>query len=189
MLAMLSRGFYEDAYDVETLEARVERLFAKASSIFLANIAINFGSLDLEDFEVYPSQLPDLSSESPLILSGRYRGAFPDNLTVTGSLVDMGNLSLDLKVQEAEGIPLDKVLAHQQIMMLTAQAWFTEDKELEEKIAKMSVQNSIVSEYTHMALVGTEKTKGTPEPIKKKKVFLSISINKGQVQSMFKAVC
>nr|GMD35372.1 von Willebrand factor A domain-containing protein DDB_G0286969-like [Ipomoea batatas] len=169
MLAMLSRGFYEDAYDVETLEARVERLFAKASSIFLANIAINFGSLDLEDFEVYPSQLPDLSSESPLILSGRYRGAFPDNLTVTGSLVDMGNLSLDLKVQEAEGIPLDKVLAHQQIMMLTAQAWFTEDKELEEKIAKMSVQNSIVSEYTHMALVGTEKTKGTPEPIKKKK--------------------
>ncbi|XP_019198615.1 PREDICTED: inter-alpha-trypsin inhibitor heavy chain H3-like isoform X2 [Ipomoea nil] len=169
MLAMLSRGFYDAAHDGETLEARVEGLFAKASSIFLANIAIDFGSLDLEDFEVYPSQIPDLSSESPLILSGRYRGVFPDILTATGSLADMSNLSVDLKVQEAEGMPLDKVLAPQQIMMLTAQAWFTEDKELEEKIAQMSVQNSIVSEYTRMALVVTEKTKGTPEPTKKTK--------------------
>lgn len=73
--------------------------------------------------QVYPSQLPDLSSESPLILSGRYRGAFPDNLTVTGSLVDMGNLSLDLKVQEAEGIPLDKVRSRSFVLFFLASHW------------------------------------------------------------------
>ncbi|VFQ83680.1 unnamed protein product [Cuscuta campestris] len=169
MLAMLGRGFCDAARDVESIEARVEGLFSRATSTVLANITIDFRSLDLEEFEVYPSQIPDLSSESSLILSGRYRGEFPDNLKVTGSLADMSNLSVDLKVQETKDIPIDKVLAHQQIMMLTAQAWFTNNKRLEEKIAKMSIQSSIVSEYTRMALVGTEKTKGTPEPSKTKK--------------------
>ncbi|CAH9055497.1 unnamed protein product [Cuscuta epithymum] len=169
MLAMLGRGFYDAARDVDSIEARVESLFARASSIILANITIDFESLDLKEIEVYPSQIPDLSSESSLVLSGRYRGAFPDNIKVTGSLADMSNLSVNLKSQETKDMPIDKVLAQQQIMMLTAQAWFTSTKELEEKIAKMSMQHSVVSEYTCMALVRTEKINGTPDPSKTKK--------------------
>ncbi|XP_019196819.1 PREDICTED: uncharacterized protein LOC109190713 [Ipomoea nil] len=170
MLAMLGRGFYDAAYDVDSIEARMENLFATASSIILANICIDFETLNLEDFEVYPYQIPDLSSGSPLVLSGRYCGVFPKNLEARGILADLSNFSVDLKVQEAKDIPLDKVLAKHQIDILTAQAWLTENKKLEEKIAKMSVQNAVASEYTRMTVIGTGRTKGTIDSTKTKKV-------------------
>ncbi|CAI9761112.1 unnamed protein product [Fraxinus pennsylvanica] len=139
-----------------SIEVRIGRLFATATSIFLANIS--FEGLDnLDDFEVFPSRIPDLSFESPLIISGRYRGSFPESLKVKGILADTSNFYLDLRVQEANGIPIDRILAKQWIELLTAQAWYSENKDLEEKIAKMSVQNSVVSEYTHMILLETER--------------------------------
>ncbi|XP_019194521.1 PREDICTED: uncharacterized protein LOC109188342 [Ipomoea nil] len=166
MLSILSGGFYDAAYDADSIEARVEGLFARTSSIILADIAIDFESLDLQDFEVYPPQIPDLSLEGPLVLSGRYSGEFPESLEARGILADMNNFSLHLKAQEAKEIPLSKVLAKQQIEILTAEAWFTKNKKLEEKIARASVQHGIVSEYTNMAFIGTEETKGTTEPSK-----------------------
>ncbi|XP_047259817.1 von Willebrand factor A domain-containing protein DDB_G0292028-like [Capsicum annuum] len=51
MLAVASRGHYNAAYDVDSIEIRMEQLFSRASSVILANIA--FENLDgLEEFEV-----------------------------------------------------------------------------------------------------------------------------------------
>lgn len=58
---------------------------------------------------MYPSHIPDLLSESPLIVSGRYQGAFPETLKATGILADSSNFVVDLKVQKAKDMPLDKV--------------------------------------------------------------------------------
>lgn len=58
---------------------------------------------------MFPSEIPDLSSESPLIVSGRYHGEFPETLKVNGVLADMTNFHLDLKVEEAKEMPIGKV--------------------------------------------------------------------------------
>ena len=58
---------------------------------------------------MYPSRIPDLMCEIPLIVSGRYRGALPDTLTATGILADTSNFVVELKVHKANDIPLDKV--------------------------------------------------------------------------------
>ncbi|MCD7451356.1 hypothetical protein HAX54_011141 [Datura stramonium] len=167
-LAMMSCGHYDAAFDVDSLEVRLERLFSRGSSIVLANIA--FENLDgLEEFEVYPSQIPDLSSEGPIILSGRYQGVFPEMLKAKGILADMSNFSVELKGFRCKAIPLDKERVKQQIQILTAQAWFTENKDLEQKIAKMSTQDAVVSEYTRMALVETERVR-VIKPTTKRKV-------------------
>lgn len=68
-----------------------------------------FNKLNLLFPQVFSSQLPDLSFQSPLIMSGRYRGKFPNTLAVTGIFPDMKNFSTELKVHEAKDIPLDKV--------------------------------------------------------------------------------
>lgn len=68
-----------------------------------------FNKLNLLFPQVFSSQLPDLSFQSPLIISGRYRGKFPNTLAVTGIFPDMRNFSTELKVHEAKDIPLDKV--------------------------------------------------------------------------------
>ncbi|CAA2955435.1 von Willebrand factor A domain-containing DDB_G0286969-like [Olea europaea subsp. europaea] len=170
MLAIIGRGYHDVSYDADSIEVRIGRLFATAASVFLANIS--FEGLDkLDEIEVFPSRIPDLSSESPLIISGRYRGMFPETIKVKGYLADNSNFSLDLKVQEAKGIPIDRILAKQQIELLTSQAWYSENKELKEKIAKMSVQNAIVSEYTHLILHETERGRKGSESTSAQQVY------------------
>ncbi|CAN4109995.1 unnamed protein product [Withania somnifera] len=169
MLAVMSRGHYNAAYDVDSIEVHMAQLFSRASSIILANIA--FEKLeDLEEFEVFPTPVPDLSSEGPLVISGRYRGVYPGMLKAKGVLADMSNFSLDLKAVQAKDIPLDKVLARQQVELLTAQAWLTENKDLEQKIAQTSIRNGVISEYTHMMLIETDKGKVITESTSTRKV-------------------
>ncbi|PIN24772.1 hypothetical protein CDL12_02496 [Handroanthus impetiginosus] len=177
MLATISRGHHDAATDVDSIEVRIGRLFARASCIFLANIA--FENLDkLDDLEVFPSQIPDLSSESPLIVSGRYSGTFPETLKVNGILADMSNFHLELKTEDAKEIPIGKIVAKHQIELLTAQAWYSENQELKEKVAKLSILNATVSEFTNMVLLETERVKTSGDPTISQKVSSKVDHHK-----------
>ncbi|GAV64775.1 VWA_3 domain-containing protein [Cephalotus follicularis] len=162
MLATIGRGQYDAAYDVDFIESRMEIFFDRALSPILANIAIDTLD-DLDEVELYPSRFPDLSSESPLIISGRYKGSFPETLQIKGVLGDLNNLAIDLNIQKAKDIPLDKVSAKQQIDLLTAQAWFSENEQLEEKVAKMSILSGVTSEYTRVIFLETDGVKKATE--------------------------
>ncbi|KAI3873071.1 hypothetical protein MKW92_020446 [Papaver armeniacum] len=156
MLALISKGHYGAALHPDLIEIQFQRLYNTASSTVLANIIVN--ELDhLDAVEVYPRYIPDLSSGNPLIISGRYKGEFPDSLKVSGFLSDMSNFTINLKAQRAKGISLDKVVAKKQIDLLTAQAWLLQSKELEEKVAQISIQSCVPSEFTRMILCQTEK--------------------------------
>ncbi|XP_051131329.1 uncharacterized protein LOC127251609 [Andrographis paniculata] len=158
MLAIIGNGHHEAATDVDSITVRMERLFARASSIVLANIA--FQNLnELDDLEVYPSQIPDVSSESPLIVSGRYSGTFPKTIRVSGILPDESNFTLGLDVEDNEEVQIGKIIAKHQIELLTARTWFSGEQKLKEKIEKLSTQYGIVSEHTIMALVETPVAK------------------------------
>ncbi|XP_042485965.1 inter-alpha-trypsin inhibitor heavy chain H3 isoform X2 [Macadamia integrifolia] len=158
MLALISGGHYDAAYDADSIVFRMQRLFRTASSTILANITIDiFEHLDV--VEVYPFHIPDLLSGSPLVVSGRYHGNVPSSLKARGVLGDMKNFVIDLKVQKPKDIPLDKIVAKQQIDVLTAQAWLLENKAIEEKVAKMSIQTSVPSEYTCLVLLQIDKGK------------------------------
>ncbi|RWR95873.1 von Willebrand factor [Cinnamomum micranthum f. kanehirae] len=176
MLALIGRGYYDAAYDADSIETRLQRLFTIASSSILANITVESFD-DLDDFEVYPFPLPDLSSECPLILSGRYRGNFPDTVKVKGILADMRGTAIDMKVQKAKDISLDKVFVRRWIDVLTSQAWFSESKQLEEKIVKMSLQAGVTSEYTHMVLLQNDNQKPVFETEAKRKSSENIQSN------------
>ncbi|KAK4391891.1 hypothetical protein Sango_1966900 [Sesamum angolense] len=140
-----------------SIEACFRALFARASSIFLANLA--FENLDrIDELEVFPSEIPDLSSESPLVVSGRYRGTFPETLKVKGFLPDMSNFSVDLSVQEAKDIPVGKCNSHDSLYMLRNRSL------LAYEIANMSIEYSIISEYTNVVLLETERLKITADP-------------------------
>lgn len=155
MLATISRGRYDAAYDIDSIESRMQKWFSRASSISLANITIDAFD-DLDEVEVFPSQIPDLSFEIPLVICGRYKGIIPDTLRLKGVLGDLSNFAIDLKIQPGKDTPLDRISAKQQINLLTAQSWFSENKQLEEKVARISMQTGIISEYTRMSLLETE---------------------------------
>ncbi|XP_063946819.1 uncharacterized protein LOC135151692 [Daucus carota subsp. sativus] len=152
MLAEIGRGRHEAAYEVDSIEMQMKNFFRKALSTVLANIRI--GSMDnLDELEIYPSRVPDLLSESPLIIYGRYCGKFPNTTKIEGILSDMSKFTIDVKLQEAKEMPVDEILAKHQIESYTAQSWFSKSKDLEIKIAELSEQTSVISEYTRMILL------------------------------------
>ncbi|XP_047326400.1 uncharacterized protein LOC124930078 [Impatiens glandulifera] len=164
MLAHIGKGFYDAAFDVDSINHRLERLLYIASSIVLANITIQ--SLDhLDSLELYPNDIPDLSSRSPLIVSGRYNGKLPESVKVSGTLPDMSTCVVDLKIQKVKDMPLDRVVARRQIDILTAYSWLSESKQLEQKIAQLSIQTGFPSEFSRMILVQTEKSKTSSDLI------------------------
>ncbi|GJS81603.1 hypothetical protein Tco_0748144 [Tanacetum coccineum] len=72
----------------------------------------------------------DLCYERALIVCGRYKGDLPNTLKLRGIRADMTNSTIDIDVQQANDIPLIKILAKNQIDSYTTQAWFSQDKEL-----------------------------------------------------------
>ncbi|GAB4838061.1 hypothetical protein Ancab_027591 [Ancistrocladus abbreviatus] len=158
MLSIIGRGHYDAAFDADSIESRLSKLFSRASSAVFANLVID--SLDkLDEVEVYPDHIPDLSSESPLLISGRYRGNFPELIKAGGIFADMKSSVIELKVQKAKNISFERIVAMQQISACTCQAWLSEEKQLEEKVAKISIRTGIISEYTLMLLVEKESWK------------------------------
>lgn len=175
MLAKTGRGYYDAAFDLGSIKSRLERLISIASTVVVADI--NIDSLkDLDSLEIYPDHTPDLSSGSPLLIWGRYSGSFPDNVEVDGTLAELGKFEINMKVQHAKDIPVDRVIARRQVDSLTAHAWLTGSKQSEEKATKLSLLTGVPSEYTSIVLIETDrsrlaaKTKTVEESVGAKKI-------------------
>ncbi|WZZ83097.1 hypothetical protein YC2023_103669 [Brassica napus] len=149
-------------FGLDHIEERLDKLFTRALSTVLLNITIE-PLQNLDEVEVYPSNIPDLTSSSPLMVYGRYRGKFPESVKANGLLGDLSSFSVDLTVQSAKDMPLDKVFAKNVIDLLTAEAWFSEDNQLKEKITRLSIQTGVPSEYTRM--IQLENTEEASKPI------------------------
>ncbi|KEH18485.1 inter-alpha-trypsin inhibitor heavy chain-like protein [Medicago truncatula] len=171
MLAQVGRGRYDAVYDLDSIDTRMQSLFSTASSVIVADITIkSLEGLDSQEF--FPTHIPDLSSGSPLIISGRYNGTFPELVKVTGTLADRTSFAVDLKVKREKDMKLTYVFSKRHIDLVTARAWLLESQELEEKVSKMSIQNNVPSEYTfmEMILVNKNDVKKEPEPFLLQKV-------------------
>ncbi|KAJ7003274.1 hypothetical protein NC653_008500 [Populus alba x Populus x berolinensis] len=206
MLAQIGRGHFDTAYDADSVDFRMQKLFTTASSIILADITVDalehLDSLEHNyvlteellillscsiflavsdmlsspsSYQLLPFCIPDLSRGSPLIVSGRYSGNFPDPVKISGTLADMRKFTIDLKAQKTKDLPFDRVVGRRQIDLLTANAWLSGSKELEQKVAKMSIQTGFPSEYTLMVLHQTLKDEKAPETILIQDVFNKIN--------------
>uniref|UniRef100_A0ACD5WQM1 Uncharacterized protein n=1 Tax=Avena sativa TaxID=4498 RepID=A0ACD5WQM1_AVESA len=107
MLASIGKGHYDAALETGSVESRIFKWFKKASNTIVANISID-ATKYLDDFEVDSEYIPDISAESPLCVSGKYKGNFPETVIVKGNLADMTDISIELKVQHVTDMPPDK---------------------------------------------------------------------------------
>ncbi|CAM0873292.1 unnamed protein product [Alopecurus aequalis] len=160
MLASIGKGHYDAAFDTGSIEGRMLQWFQKASTTIVTNVSID--AKDIQEFEVDCEYIPDMSAKYPLFVSGRFQGELPETLYANGYLSDTSEISIELKVQHIKDIPLDKVLAKQQLDLLTSKAWLSEKNQLEQKVAKLSIQNSMPSEYTQTVLLQTVMEKIDP---------------------------
>ncbi|KAG4949469.1 hypothetical protein JHK85_043338 [Glycine max] len=138
IIFLVKDGIVEDERQIYLIEPQMLKLFEKASSLVLANITMGIFN-DVDDVEVCPSHILDLSSDGPLLLSGRYKGSFSKDFEIKGVLPVFSNFVIDMKIQDAKDIPVQRICARYQIEYLTAQAWLSKDEKLEQKAYKLAL--------------------------------------------------
>uniref|UniRef100_A0A0E0D1Z0 VWFA domain-containing protein n=1 Tax=Oryza meridionalis TaxID=40149 RepID=A0A0E0D1Z0_9ORYZ len=153
MLASIGKGHYDAAFDTGSIEGRMVQWFQKASSTIVTDISID-ATKYIREFEVDSEYIQDISAKCPLCVSGRYQGKLPETLTAKGYLADMSEISIELRVQHVKDISLDKVLAKQQMDLLTAKAWFYENNQLERKGKQKPKKNGTQNEQSATSLNG-----------------------------------
>ncbi|MFQ6132399.1 MAG: VIT domain-containing protein [Armatimonadota bacterium] len=85
-LALQNGGDSDYVRPQEDIEVKVSSFFAKLASPVLTDLALNFGEVNV--FDAYPQQLPDLFRGSQLLLLGRYRNPGQPSVTLTGLMGD-----------------------------------------------------------------------------------------------------
>ncbi|KAK4349806.1 hypothetical protein RND71_029119 [Anisodus tanguticus] len=76
----------------------------------------------------------------------------------------------DLRIEALENLDSFEIFATRQIETITANAWFSGSKQVEEMVVKLSLQTGVPSEYTNLVLVENKKEKQTSklEPVDEK---------------------
>ena len=83
--------------DEEDIEVKVSNFYDKIQSPVLSDLKINFGK-NVEVFQTYPKDLPDLFKGSNLLVFGRYKGKGLAKITVSGNLKEKEKSSLLLLI-------------------------------------------------------------------------------------------
>jgi Ca-activated chloride channel family protein len=134
----------------QEIEQRLSGFYDKVSHPVLANLALDFGPIN--EYDVFPRQLPDLFKGSQLIILGRYREDGHAALTLTGTA------GKELKKFVYEGAFSKENQAHEFIPRL----WATrkigylldtirlggERRELVDEVVALSKRYGIVTPYT-----------------------------------------
>jgi len=140
----------------------VDRFYDRISHPALTDVAIDWGSLEVED--VYPSQLPDLFVGRPLIVTGRFRGQEDTTVRIAGKA---GNLDRQIEIPtqlngtSATHPGIACVWARKKIEQLTSRATYDRNSDLPGEITQTALEYGLMSAYTaFVAVDSTQQTAG-----------------------------
>ncbi len=131
-----------------------DRLFRRLETPVVANVSVDFGQLRATD--VYPSRVPDLFLDRPVVLYGRLRGK-RGRIKVPG----VGTWTVDVADAPRETV-LDRLWARAAITELMDQRARTPGEGgLRERIRDLALDHGLSSaETSFVAVDGAQKTKG-----------------------------
>ena len=148
MLAKIGRGFSDVVVYKEHIKHKTEHLVKSASTPVMTDIEFGFNA---KSMEVYPFPVPDLFVGAPIVVASRFEAqSIPDKVVVRGYDPDGELHKIESKVIIRDDLPVDKIFVKQQIDLLTAQAWFKQNKKLEKEVIDISVEHSLPSQYTSL---------------------------------------
>jgi len=143
----------------ENLELALSSFYDKISSPLLADLKLEIKGVETRD--VYPRALPDLFRGSQLILVGKYRGAGPVTLVLTGNVgKDARRFVLDgqkLAADPADNF-LPRVWATRRIGYLIEEIRLHgSSPELVDEVRKLGLTFGIVTPYTSFLVTERER--------------------------------
>ncbi|ETO27230.1 hypothetical protein RFI_09901, partial [Reticulomyxa filosa] len=161
MLSKLGRGFNDVVVQHEKIYNKIDYLLKMASIPVMTDIEIG---LTCTDLEVYPLPVPDLFMFSPVVAAVHYCNPCSsvtqdDFVVVKGFDANGEQKQISASIIETPHLPVDKILIKQKIDLLTAQAWFSQDKAVIRKVVQSSIEHCVPSHYTSLIAFETRKEK------------------------------
>jgi len=134
----------------ENIEQRISSFYDKISHPVLTDLALDFGSIEIED--VFPKKLPDIFKGSQLTVLGRYEKGGKENIVLTGKVTDTKkkfNYEADFKSRNNENDFIPYLWANRKIGYLMDEIRLHgENKELKDEIVRLSKKYGVMSPYT-----------------------------------------
>ncbi len=148
-LSQDNRGISAYVTPQERIDENVSTFYAKIQSPLLTDISLDFGETVV--YDVYPQPLPDLFAGTQLIVTGRYRGAEPTSIRLTGKVGDETKIYTYQgpfnSTSEPDFIP--RLWAARKIgYLLTQIRLHGSDKELIDAVTELSLRYGIITPYT-----------------------------------------
>jgi len=165
MLAQIGKGYTDVVLYRENLKTQMISLMKKTFGPVLTEVMV--GISGVTDCVVYPFPFPDLYIGSPLVLTGAFKGQFPQTVKVRGKLSNGNPYEFKLNSFVAERVPVKKVFYRMQIDYLISQYWLAstaEKPQLEQQVTTASCEASIPTMFTQTVAYDT-----TPEQSEKQK--------------------
>ncbi len=151
-IARENRGDSEYVKPAENLETRVSGFYSKVQSPVLADVKVDWGGIRPRD--LLPRQAPDLFRGGQIVLSGRYEGAGPARIAVTGMAMGREQrFEFEVVFEErSEGTKklfVERLWAQRQIGQLLDQIQlYGKSQELVDEVIRLSMKYGILTPYT-----------------------------------------
>jgi Ca-activated chloride channel homolog len=133
----------------EDIEVKVSSFYNKVSHPILTDAKLSFG--DVEAYDFYPKELPDIFKGSQLIVVGKYRNGGPTLVTLSGSTQGSPRrltYEVDFSSNDKNDF-IPRLWATRRIGYLIDQLRLHgENKELVDEVVRLSKKYGIITEYT-----------------------------------------
>ncbi len=145
--------------DEEDIEIKVSNFYDKIQSPVLSQIKLDFGNIEV--YQTYPKDLPDLFKGSNLLVFGRYKGYGKTKVTLNGNLKGKEKqfiLSNSFTKSDADYSFIPTLWASRRIgHLLDLIRLNGEDKESVEEITNLAREHGIITPYTSYLIMEDEE--------------------------------
>ena len=174
-MAEMGRGSVHYVNVDEDATAVVEAFYSRIQNPIFTDLSIDFG--DLEVSELTPSPIPDVFSQTPIVITGRYAKAGRGAVTISG-LQGSTPTSMILDVQltdSAEQPAIPFVWARRKVdaLMTDAMANYDDDANKVEVLA-LALQFRLLTKYTSFVAVDERITANVLDPLRTKVVAVNL---------------
>ena len=145
--------------DEEDIEIKVSNFYDKIQSPVLSNLKLDFENIDI--YQTYPKDLPDLFKGSNMIVFGRYKGNGNSTIKLTGMLngeKKIFRLNNKFTNDRSEYNFIPSLWASRRIgYLLDLIRLNGEDKELVEEVTTLAREHGIITPYTSYLIMEDEE--------------------------------
>ena len=156
-MASVGRGFVQYVRPDEDTEPAVDLFYDRIRNPLLTDLSIDWDGLDIKD--VYPALIPDLFSEQPVILHGRFGKPGRGTVVVSGIIAgEPWEQEIDVRLPEcqAENDVLATLWARTRIKTLMDRLNRGHREDIENDVTELALQYRLMSQFTAFVAVSEE---------------------------------